>query len=110
MADEEYKKKQIETLQMFTKNSVDPSGNTITNILSKSDEYVIYEVSSDVLSESIKVYVHSIEQDDPNNLEENFTKIKLELNEVKAVLYKSRRENSFKHTAVRLNIDQAQLV
>ena len=96
MTPEEYEKDQKEKMDNFKIGNQDSSGNTIKKVFVKSDDYVIYEIDTPILSESFRVYIHSKKQNDPDGLEKNFEDIKQNLNEVKAVLYKAKRENSYK--------------
>jgi len=98
MPEETYQEKQVRILESFKVNRNDQSNNKIKKIFVKRDEYVIYEIATNMLSESLKIYIMTKEEeeDDPAGLLDNFNKIKIELNEVKAILYKAKRENAFK--------------
>jgi hypothetical protein len=100
MTEEEIKKYETEQKQILSNHKIgkeDLNGYRITKIFSRSDDFVIYEIDTNIISESIRVLVYPAEQDDPNNFEENFSKIKVDFNDVKSSLYKARRDNALKH-------------
>jgi hypothetical protein len=87
----EDQKAQISALKIDAK---DWNGYRVTKIFSRNDEYVIYEIETDSPSESIKAYVHSLDIGDGKGREKNYEALRPELNEVKAVLYKAKRDTS----------------
>lgn len=93
----DYKKQHKEMMVFFKVGASDPFGNKIKRILSTSDSYVIYEIDTDVISESLRVQVFAADPGNSINLEGNFEEIRVPLNEVRSVLYKARRDNAFKN-------------
>lgn len=90
-------KKESREIDEFKIGTNDPSGYQVTKIFSKGDEYAIYEINSNIASESIKVLINPENKNKFIDQEKNYEKIKSEVNELKAVLYKCKRDNSFKH-------------
>lgn len=89
-----YRDEQKTRISALKIDATDWNGYRITKIFSRNDEYVIYEIETASPSESIKTYVHSLDIDDAKGREKNFEAIRAKLNEVKAVLYKAKRDTS----------------
>ena len=85
---EEFKAKAIEKLSKIKCGSKTESGQNVKWVYLKADEYVIYEVESKDLSNSIRVSVEPWTEDDKNNREGNFFKISATYVEMKGLLYK----------------------
>lgn len=88
MTAEEYKKEAVEKLSKFVVGGNDQAGNLITWIYLKADEYIVYEVKSKDMSNSIRVVVEPWTKDDKDNLIDNFYKINAKYLEVKGLIYK----------------------
>lgn len=102
-----YKEEQRSHMTNFKIGQKDLNGYLITKIFARGNDYIVYEIQTDVLSESLRVLIHTIEPEDPKEFEKHFEKIKSDFNEIKAILYKAKRDNSFKHiiaSAVTLGI------
>ncbi|WP_291146009.1 hypothetical protein [Flavobacterium sp. UBA7680] len=82
-------------MRSFVKGSKDISGDLITRIFSLSDEYVIYEIKTPHISDSIKIQIDTIIEED-KILIERFDKIRLKYNQVKGLLYKVNDDTSLK--------------
>ena len=102
-----YKDEQNSCMTNYKIGQKDMSDYLITKIFARGDDYVVYEIQSEVLSESLRVLIYPVEPDDPKEFEKHFEKIKSDFNEIKAILYKAKRDNSFKQviaSAVTLGI------
>jgi len=96
---EEYKREQKERLAEYVIGGKDSSGNLISNIYSRGDEYVIYEISGVSEPESFRVYIDTVIESDPEGLIAKFEAIKGEITDFRSVLYKGVHDKSVKHRA-----------
>ncbi|WP_321807978.1 hypothetical protein [Burkholderia sp. BCC1993] len=113
-AKEKYKIEQRSRLEKIIVGGKDISGNTISNIYSRGDEYVIYEISGVSEPESFRVIVDTEIESDPAGLIKRFEAIKSELVDFRSILYKGVHDKSVKHraanavsTAIRGDIEKA---
>jgi len=91
----EYKEKQKERMRNYVVGSKDFSGNIITKIFSKGDEYLVYEIKTKELSDSIKVLIDTeIEHD--CKAPENFFAVREKFTKLKGLLYKVVDDTSIK--------------
>lgn len=95
MTAEEYKQRQQEKMKSFIVGSKDTTGNTITKIFSKGSEYVIYEIETKVLSDSIKVIIDTVKEEDTAPLE-YFYAVREKFTKLKGLLYKVIDDTSIK--------------
>lgn len=88
MTPEEYKIKQQERISAFKVGSNDPSGYKIIKIHGRGDEFVVYEIETTELTESIKVWIDTMVEEDfvPIN---NYEGVREKFAIVKGLLYKS---------------------
>lgn len=93
---EKYKIEQQQRMKEFVVGNKDSSGDKITNILRKADEYVIYEVETKNLSQTIRIQIDSILEDD-NSLTEKFTEISGVYIKLRGLMYKVTDVNTFKY-------------
>jgi hypothetical protein len=84
---EQYKKEQQKRMDLFKIGVKDHLGNTVKNIFTKSDEYVVYEIETTILSDSLKVLVDPFVEDNIVPIE-NLTSVKPKFAELKGLLYK----------------------
>lgn len=95
MTPEDYKAKQKEKMESHKIGSLDISGNTITKIFSKGDEYLVYEIKTKELSDSIKVRIDTILEKDPEPIN-NFAMVREKFTQLKGLLYKVVDDTSIK--------------
>ncbi|WP_271765467.1 hypothetical protein [Aquimarina algiphila] len=95
MTKEEYKEAQIARMVSHQVGSKDRIGNTITKIFSKGSEYVVYEIKTNDLSDSIKLSIDTIIEDDTEPLE-RFYKVREKFTKLKGLLYKVTDDTSIK--------------
>lgn len=76
------------SIQNFQIEGKDEWGNTIIDIYSKRDEYIIYEIRTNRLSNSIRVAWKGKTDESDKILKERFLKISDEFGKLKGLLYK----------------------
>ena len=115
--EQEYAKKQRERMLEYKVGALDNSGNTISRIYSRGDDFLIYEIADQKESESFRVLVDTQLEEDPNGYVRQYEKIKPELGEFRSILYKGVYDKSIKHraaaavsTAIRGDIDTARQI
>lgn len=84
-------------LDNYTIGKTDRNGNLITKIFSRGDSFVVYEIESNIQSDSLRVIINPEDKKEFVQFENNYEQIKQEVNEIKAIIYKAKRENSLKH-------------
>jgi hypothetical protein len=90
-----YKEDQIKRIESYVVGKRTPSGEIITRILSRGDEYVIYEIQTKVITDSIKLQIDTILEDDRVPVE-NFNKVRVNFAKLKGLLYKVSDDLSLK--------------
>jgi hypothetical protein len=85
---EEYKLEQQKRISSLKINSLDQSDNKILRILGRGDEYVIYEIESNDLVDTIKVCIDNVTEKDDSGIIKNYNEIRIKFVEVKGYLYK----------------------
>lgn len=65
---EKYEKDQKEIIKSHVVGAIDYAGNKISRIYSRTDEFVIYETLDVPPHESIRVYIHSKQEDDETKI------------------------------------------
>lgn len=88
MTPEEYKQAQKKRLEGFKIGAQDQNGNTITKIFGKGDEYVVYEIETKNLVDSVKVYIDNLTEKDESGIINRYNEIRAKFVEVKGLLYK----------------------
>ncbi len=97
-----YKEDQQKRMATYTVGKKDSSGNEILSIYIHSDEFVIYEIKTTNLTESLKVKIDTELEDDPNGIIKNYTQIRPFFTEFKGVIYKIQNYSSYKSIAAHL--------
>jgi hypothetical protein len=87
----------MDSLDCYKIGNTDKSGFLITKVFSRGESFIIYEIKSSLPSDSLRVVINPDSKREFVEHEKNYEKIKQDFNELKAILYKARRENSFKH-------------
>lgn len=112
-----YKEKQRERLAKHIVGAQDNSGNTISRIFTRSDEYIVYEISGVSESESFRVLIDTSVESDPKALISKFEEIKEELADFRSILHKGVHDKSIKHraahavsTAIRGDVNKAKQI
>ena len=97
MTEEElkFKEEQIARMKSFSVGGKDILGNTISRIFSKGDEYVVYEIKTKELSDSIKIFIDPIKEDE-KEIEDYFCAVRQKFTEIKGLLYKVVDDTSIK--------------
>lgn len=93
--EQEYKEKQKERIESYIVGSKDSTGNIITKIFSKGDEYLVYEIKTMELSDSIKVMIDTKIEDDHVPID-NFSVVREKFTKLKGLLYKVVDDTSIK--------------
>lgn len=86
---ENYKKEVKARLASFKVGQRDVNNFEITNILTRGDEFVIYEIRTERKTDSIKVYIDNLTEKDDSGIIERYNKIRVKFNEVKQVFFKA---------------------
>jgi hypothetical protein len=73
----------------------DPFGNTIKKIFATGDEFVIYEIETKILADSVKVYTDTMREVD-TCLKKRFDKVKPNFEILKGLLYKVEDPDAMK--------------
>ena len=91
-----------ESIESINKDSIDSSGNKVINVLSKGNEYVIYEIDDDDINNRLRVMIDGHTDESEKILQEKFTNVKQKYTEVKGLLYRSSNfgmmKNRIAHT------------
>lgn len=95
LAEDKYKKEQQQRIQSIVVGARDYTGNTITKVFSRSDEYAIYEIKTPTIADSIKVIIDSIKEDD-ETLTRRFDEVRVSFSKIKGFLYKVNDDTSVK--------------
>lgn len=93
-----YRKQQKDDMDSHVVGNTDASGNTITKIYARGDEYVIYEVAGLPPIESLKVRIHTKVEDDYQPVI-NFQKSKDAFDRIKSVMYKTGVDSGYRQRA-----------
>lgn len=98
MTDDEkkYKEEQRKRLASYVVGAKDSNGEIITKIFSKGDEYLIYEIKTNNISDSIKVLIDTETENDIKGLIKNFNDVRANFGELKGLLYKVVDDTSLK--------------
>jgi hypothetical protein len=93
--EEEYKKEQAARMLSYQVGSKDRIGNKITKIFSKGGEYLVYEIKTNDLSDSIKLSIDTAIEDDDEPLKK-FYEVREKFTKLKGLLYKVTDDTSIK--------------
>ena len=92
----QYKENQRKRLASYIVGSKDINGEIITKIFARRDEYVIYEIRTKNISDSIKVYIDTETEEDKKGLIDNYNSVLAKYTEIKGLLYKVVDDTSLK--------------
>jgi hypothetical protein len=84
----EYKKEQQKRMSALKVGASDINGYHITKVFARGDEYVIYEIESKDLAESVKVYIDNVTETDESGIIKSYNSIRVKFVEIKGLLYK----------------------
>jgi hypothetical protein len=93
--EKKYKEDQQKRMDFYMVGKKTPSGEMITKILSRGDEYVIYEIQTKTPSDSIKMQIDTIAETDQKPLE-RFNEVRVNFSKIKGLLYKVYDDSSLK--------------
>jgi len=89
--------KKSEIIKGLKVGNADLNGNSISRIFSKGDQFIIYEIETNVVGDSLKVLINPESDDDYEYLERNYEAVKYELNNAKVELFKTKRPVAMKN-------------
>lgn len=72
----------------FKSGGTDANGNRIVKIFARGDEYVIYEIKSKDLVETVKIYIENTTENDDSGIIKRYNLIRIKFVEIKGLLYK----------------------
>ena len=84
-------------INSFVIGGNDPSGNVVTNVLARSNEYVIYEIEDEDVNNRIKVLVDGLTDESEKCIAARFNTVKQKYIEAKGLLGKSSNYGMMKH-------------
>ena len=84
-------------MKSYIIGSKDKNGYVIKKILSRGDEYMIYEIETNSPAESIRLLIDTLKEEDVNGIVKNYNKVKSKFIEVKGVIYKVFNDDSIKN-------------
>jgi hypothetical protein len=84
----EYKKEQQKNISALKVGASDINGYHITKVFARGDEYVIYEIESKDLVESVKVNIDNVTETDESGIIKRYNSIRVKFVEIKGLLYK----------------------
>jgi hypothetical protein len=91
-----------ERIEAINKNCIDSVGIKVVNVLSKGNEYVIYEIDDDDINNRLRVMIDGHTDESEKVLQERFTNVKQKYIEAKGLLYRSSNfgmmKNRIAHT------------
>ena len=90
-----YKEDQRKRMSNYIVGGKDFTGNTITKIFSFADEYVVYEIQTKDLADSIKVLIDT-ELEEDKQLGDRLNEIRANFSKIKGLLYKVNDDTSVK--------------
>lgn len=93
--EEKYKEEQRQRMRSIVIGARDYTGNTITKIFSRGDEYAIYEIKTATISDSIKVLIDT-EKEYDETLTKRFDEVRVNFSKIKGLLYKVNDDTSVK--------------
>ncbi|RYE26689.1 MAG: hypothetical protein EOP45_03480 [Sphingobacteriaceae bacterium] len=99
---QEYKNDQKKRMSSFFVGKKDPIGNEITFVYILADEFVIYEIKTINITESLKVRIDTLQEEDLNGIITNFAGIRADFTEFKGIIYKIQNYSSYKSIAAHL--------
>ncbi len=98
----EYKADQKKSLASCVVGKKDDNGYEILSVFSKTDDWVIYEIKTPQVIDSLKILIYTIDPDDPKKIIDNFNRIRIAFIKFKGVLYKIQDYSSYKALAAHL--------
>lgn len=87
MTPEEYKEEQKKRLAKFKVGEKDANGYSITKVFGRGDEYVVYEIDTKDLVDSLKVWIDTKVEEDKVPIN-HYNSVRAKFSEVKGLLYK----------------------
>ena len=94
-----YAEEQKKRMAGYTIGKTDNSGNVISKIFSRGDDFLIYEIEGAAESDSFRVLVDTKIDSDPNEYVKKYEKIKPEISKFRSILHKGVHDKSVKHRA-----------
>lgn len=97
-----YKEEQQKRLASFIAGKRDHNGYEIVSILSRSDNWVIYEIKTTNIVESLRVNIDTVIEDDPQKIIEKFHQIRASFIKFKNMLYMVNDYASYRASAAQI--------
>lgn len=94
---DETKKEPKESIKAIKKNSEDLSGNKITNVFARGNEYVIYEIDDTDINNRLRVIFDGYTDESEKRLQDRFNKVKQNFIIAKGLLYNSSSSGMMKN-------------
>lgn len=115
--EKEYATGQKSRMNCYKVGELDIAGNKITKILTRGDDFLVYEIEGLSESESFKVIVDTMIDSDPNGYIKRYEKIKPSIDDFRSILHKGVHDKSVKNraasaisTAMRGDVDGAKAI
>lgn len=77
------------TIENIKKGQLDDSGNKITNVLVKYDEYAIYEIDDPDINNRLRIIIDGHTNESESKIKDRFNKVKIQYIKAKVLLGKS---------------------
>lgn len=94
-----YAEEQRKRMTGYMIGKKDNSGNIISKIFSRGDDFLIYEIEGAAESDSFRVLVDTKIDSDPDGYVKKYEKIKPEISYFRSILHKGVHDKSVKHRA-----------
>jgi hypothetical protein len=94
---EDQKAKPTDVINQIVVGGKDSSGNKITDVLAKGNEYAVYEIDVKDVQKRLRVKIDGINDERERQVVEWYTKVKDKYLEAKGLLYRSDEYNMFRN-------------
>lgn len=89
METQKTKAEPTEKIKLIVKNGTDPSGNKITNVLAKYNEYAIYEIEDDDINNRLRFIIEGHTDESEKIIRDRLNRVKSQYIKAKVLLGKS---------------------
>lgn len=84
-----YQEKRKVEMDMIKVGQCDGNNNEITKVVIEASEYFIYEINTPNISESLRTYIHTEEEEDKNGILDRYNEIRSCIGDAKGDMYKA---------------------